>query len=430
VGKDTLLARIVQLVSQAQRTRAPIQRLADVVAGYFVPAVLLAAAITFALWSLYGPEPRIAYGLANAIAVLIIACPCALGLATPMAIMVGTGRGAGAGILVRDAQALERLEKVDVLLVDKTGTLTEGKPRIAQLMVCEGFGEDGVLRMAASVERASEHPLARAVLAGAAERKLPLDSASAFETVPGKGLRGKVDGYEVTIGNAAMMQAAGIALDAHGAQAETLRAEGQTVLFVAWQDRLAGLIGVADPVKASAAGAIAALQRAGIEVVMLTGDHETTAAAVAQRLGIAYRAQVLPEGKAAVVKEFQTRGKVVAMAGDGVNDAPALAAADVGIAMGTGADVAMEASGVTLVKGDLMGIVRARTLSRLTMRNIRENLFFAFFYNAIGVPVAAGILYPAFGVLLSPMIGAAAMSLSSVSVIGNALRLRTARLPD
>ena len=428
VGKDTLLARIVQMVSQAQRTRAPIQRLADVVAGYFVPVVLLIAVITFAVWSLYGPQPRIAYGLVNAIAVLIIACPCALGLATPMAIMVGTGRGAAAGILVRDAEALERLEKVNVLLVDKTGTLTEGKPKIAQIVASEGFGEDDVLTMAASLERGSEHLLAQAILAGSAERHLQNGAVVAFEAIPGKGLQGLVDGVHIVVGNLAMMQVAGVSMASLQDEAERLRLDGQTVMFVAREGELAGLIGVADAIKASAAQAIAALKRDRIEVVMLTGDNATTAAAVAKRLGIAYRADVLPSDKAAVVKEFQARRKVVAMAGDGVNDAPALAAADVGIAMGTGTDVAMETAGVTLVKGDLMGIVRARTLSRLTMRNIRQNLFFAFFYNVVGVPVAAGVLYPAFGLLLNPMIGAAAMSFSSVSVIGNALRLRRARL--
>ena len=428
VGKDTLLARIVQMVSHAQRTRAPIQRLADVVAGYFVPAVLLIAVITFGVWSLYGPEPRIAYGLVNAIAVLIIACPCALGLATPMAIIVGTGRGASAGVLVRNAEALERLEKVNVLLVDKTGTLTEGKPSIAELIACEGLNEDEMLRIAASLERGSEHPLAQAVVAAATERKVFMSAVSAFEAIPGKGLQGLVDDAHIVVGNAAMMQATGMSVSLLQDEAERLRSEGQTVLFVAHEGKLAGLIGVADAMKATAADAITALQEAGIEIVMLTGDNATTAAGIAKRLGIAYRAEVLPEGKAAVVNEFQARGKVVAMAGDGVNDAPALAAADVGIAMGTGTDVAMETGGMTLVKGDLMGIVRARRLSQLTMRNIRQNLFFAFFYNALGVPIAAGILYPALGILLSPMLAAAAMSLSSVSVIGNALRLRKASL--
>ena len=428
VGSDTLLARIVAMVSQAQRTRAPIQRLADVVAGYFVPAVLLVAVITFIVWSLYGPAPRIAYGLVNAISVLIIACPCALGLATPMAIMVGTGRGASEGILIRNAAALERFEKVDTLLVDKTGTLTEGKPKLTGVVALEGFDEATVLRIAASLEIASEHPLAAAILAGAEERKVELGAVAEFQSIAGKGISGALEGAKVAIGSEAMMSEVGVLAGPLAQQAESMRAAGQTVMFAARDGRLAGLVSVTDPIKATTAQAIQELKNAGLRVVMVTGDNETTAAEVARTLGIDYRAGVLPAGKAEVVKEFQSKGAVVAMAGDGVNDAPAMAQADVGIAMGTGTDVAMETGGITLVRGDLLGIAKARHLSRRTMSNIRQNLFFAFFYNAIGLPIAAGVLYPVLGLLLSPMIGAAAMSLSSVSVIANALRLRNIKL--
>ena len=428
VGAETLLAQIVKMVSAAQRTRAPIQRLADSVAAYFVPAVLLAAVVTFIVWAMIGPQPRLGHALVNAVAVLIIACPCALGLATPMAIMVGTGRGAGEGILIRNAEALEVMSKVDTLVIDKTGTLTEGKPKVTAVVAAEGFDEGEVLRIAASLERGSEHPLAGAILAGAKERGLALAQATEFESTTGTGVRGRVEGRLVGVGNAALMQELTAGLGGLLTSAEKLRSEGQTVMLVAIDGRVAGLIGVADPVKASTAAAIAELKAAGLKIVMVTGDNKTTAAAVASKLGIEFEADVLPQGKAEVVKQLQASGRVVAMAGDGVNDAPALAQAHVGIAMGTGTDVAMEAGGITLVKGDLRGILKARRLSQETMRNIRQNLFFAFFYNAVGVPVAAGVLYPAFGLLLNPMIGAAAMSLSSVSVIGNALRLRKAKM--
>ncbi len=424
VGADTLLAQIVKLVSEAQRTRAPIQRLADKVAGYFVPAVLAAAVITFAAWAIYGPQPHYAHALVSSVAVLIIACPCALGLATPMAIMVGTGRGAQEGILIRHAEALETMEKVDTLVVDKTGTLTEGKPKVTAVVAAGGFAEEEVLRLAASLEKASEHPLAAAVLASARERKLELAAVDRFSSTTGKGIRGQLQGKTVVVGNAIAMKEAGAAIEELISRAEALQGKGQTVIFIAVDGRLAGLIAVADPIKASTPEAIRQLQQRGLRVVMATGDNRTTAAAVARELGIEFEADVLPDAKAEVVKRLQRGGAVVAMAGDGVNDAPALAQANVGIAMGTGTDVAMEAGGITLVRGDLRGIVQAHELSRATMRNIRQNLFFAFFYNAVGVPVAAGVLYPVLGMVLSPMIAAAAMSFSSVSVIANSLRLR------
>jgi len=428
VGADTLLAQIVRMVSEAQRSRAPIQRLADRVAGWFVPAVLAASAITFVVWALWGPEPRYAHALVNAVAVLIIACPCALGLATPMAIMVGTGRGAGEGILIRDAEALETFEKVDTLVVDKTGTLTEGRPRVTAVVAAEGFDEAQVLQMAAGLENASEHPLAGAILAAAKERPVELLGVAEFQSVTGKGVTGRLAARRVAVGNAALMAEVGASLEGVRAKAEARQANGDTVVFVAVDGRGAGLIAVADPMKSTTAEAIAQLKAEGLRVLMVTGDHATTARAVAEKLGIDFEADVLPEKKAEVVRGLQAKGAVVAMAGDGVNDAPALAQANVGIAMGTGTDVAMQTGGITLVKGDLRGVVRARRLSQRTMRNIRQNLFFAFFYNALGVPLAAGVLYPFFGLLLSPMIAAAAMSFSSVSVIGNALRLRTAKL--
>jgi Cu+-exporting ATPase len=427
VGAETLLARIVKMVSEAQRSRAPIQRLADTVASYFVPAVMAAAVITFLVWFFYGPEPRAAHGLVNAVAVLIIACPCALGLATPMAIMVGTGRGAREGILIRDAEALETFEKVDTLLVDKTGTLTLGKPRVTSLVCVEGVVEKDLLQAAVSLEQASEHPLATAILAAGKEQGIAGLAVVDFQSVTGKGATATINGVTAAIGNALLMRDLGQSPDSLVSQAEALQNEGQTVVYVVAQGKLAGFIAVADPVKESAADAIAQLKRQGIRVVMLTGDNKRTAAAVAGRLGIDFQADVLPAQKAEAVKKLQASGAVVAMAGDGVNDAPALAQAQVGIAMGTGTDVAMQTSGITLVSGDLLGIVKARRLSQLTMRNIRQNLFFAFIYNALGVPLAAGVLYPVFGLLLSPMIAAAAMSFSSVSVIANALRLRSAK---
>ncbi|MCB9705447.1 MAG: heavy metal translocating P-type ATPase [Myxococcales bacterium] len=427
VGADTLLARIVTMVAEAQRSRAPIQRLADVVASYFVPAVILSALVTFAVWALFGPAPAMAHALLNAVAVLIIACPCALGLATPMSIMVATGRGAALGVLFRDAEAIEVLRKVDTLVVDKTGTLTEGKPALASVEALGELDEGGLLRLAGALERGSEHPLAAAIVRGAEARGIALPAVEGFASVTGKGVRGRIDGREVALGNPAHLEALGIDPGPLRARAEALRGEGQTVIFVAVDGALAGIVGVADPIKASTPEALAQLHAEGLRVVMLTGDSETTAKAVAGRLGIdEVIAGVLPDQKAAKVRALQEAGHVVAMAGDGINDAPALAQAAVGIAMGTGADVAMESAGVTLVKGDLRGIVRARRLSRQTMANIRQNLFFAFFYNSIGVPVAAGVLYPIFGLLLSPMIAAAAMSFSSVSVITNALRLRRA----
>jgi Cu+-exporting ATPase len=428
VGADTLLAQIVAMVTEAQRTRAPIQRLADVVASYFVPAVLLSALLTFAVWAIYGPQPHYAHALVNAVAVLIIACPCALGLATPMAIMVGTGRGAGEGILIRNAEALETLEKVNTLVVDKTGTLTEGKPKLTELIAAEGIHEDALLQAAASLEKASEHPLAAAILAAAKDRKLELSPIEGFESVTGKGVKGKLNGRQVAVGNAALMTDLGASPEAMRPKAESLQAEGQTVMYIALDGKFAGLIAVADPIKSTTREAIEQLKQEGIKVVMVTGDNRTTAEAMARKLGIEFEADVLPARKAEVVKKLQDAGAIVAMAGDGVNDAPALAQAQVGIAMGTGTDVAIRTGGITLVKGDLRGIVKARRLSQLTMNNIRQNLFFAFFYNALGVPLAAGVLYPGFGLLLNPMIAAAAMSFSSVSVISNALRLRSAKL--
>jgi Cu+-exporting ATPase len=429
VGSQTLLAQIVRLVSEAQRSRAPVQRLADRVSGWFVPLVVTIAVATFAGWALLGPEPRLAYALVNAVAVLIIACPCALGLATPMSIMVAVGRGAGTGVLVRDAQALERLAQVDALVVDKTGTLTLGKPRLVTAVPAGDLSDAELVRLAASVERGSEHPIAGAIVAGAVERGLALAQVAEFRSVTGKGVVGRVDGRVVAIGNRAQLEALGVASEGVAADAERLRRDGQTVVLVAVDGRVAGLLGVADPVKESTQEALAALRADGIRVIMATGDNRLTAEAVAKRLGIdEVVAEVLPEGKTDLVRRLRTDGRVVAVAGDGVNDAPALALADVGIAMGTGTDVAMESAGVTLVHGDLRGIVRARRLSAATMRNIRQNLVFAFGYNALGVPVAAGVLYPWTGLLLDPMIASAAMSLSSVSVIANALRLNRVAL--
>jgi len=427
VGAETLLARIVQMVAAAQRSRAPIQKLADVIAGYFVPIVIAVAAITFVVWATMGPEPRMAHGLINAVAVLIIACPCALGLATPMSIMVAMGKGASAGVLFRNAEAIELMRKVDTLVVDKTGTLTEGKPKLVSIITTGDWTDQQVLRLAASLERGSEHPLASAIVSGAEERGLELTKVESFASKTGKGVSGTIDGKSVVLGNQAMLDELQIDAGSLTAKAETLRAEGQTVMFVAIEGQMAGLLGVADPIKPSTAEAIHALHAEGLTIVMLTGDSRTTAEAVAERLGIdQVVAELLPEQKADAIQRLQAKGHVVAMAGDGVNDAPALAQAEVGIAMGTGTDVAIESAGVTLVKGDLRGIVRARRLSRATMRNVRQNLFFAFVYNVVGVPVAAGVLYPFFGILLSPMIAAAAMSFSSVSVISNALRLRRA----
>jgi Cu+-exporting ATPase len=425
VGAETLLSRIVAMVAEAQRTRAPVQKLADVVAGYFVPAVLAVAVVTFAVWSLVGPSPRMAHGIVNAVAVLIIACPCALGLATPMSIVVAMGRGAGLGVLFKDAEAIELLGSVDTVVVDKTGTLTEGKPQLVSLVAAAGHDENRILGLAASLERASEHPLAAAILQGARDRGVVLGDATEFESRTGKGVVGLVYGERVALGNAGLMQDLGVDVGALASRADELRGGGQTVTMVAVDGRIGGLLGVADPIKPSAEEAIRALHAEGVRVVMLTGDNRTTAHTVASRLSVdEVVAEVLPDQKADAVKRLQSEGRAVAMAGDGINDAPALAAARVGIAMGTGTDVAMESAGVTLVKGDLRGIVRARQLSRATMRNIRQNLAFAFIYNAAGVPIAAGVLYPLFGVLLSPMIAAAAMSFSSVSVIANALRLR------
>ena len=429
VGRDTMLARIVQMVAAAQRSRAPIQRLADQVAGWFVPAVIVVALAAFAAWAVYGPEPRLAFGLVAAVTVLIIACPCALGMATPMSIMVGVGVGARAGVLIRNAEALERMERVDTLVVDKTGTLTQGRPRVVAVVPVPGMSETELLRLAASVERASEHPLARAIVDAAAERQIALDDVGDFDSPTGKGAVGTVAGRKIVLGNARFLGETGIAVAALAAEAERLRHDGATAIYLAVVGKACGVIAVADPVKATTAPALVALTAARIRVVMLTGDNATTAQAVARRLGIAeVAAEVLPEQKRAVVERLRREGRVVAMAGDGVNDAPALAAADVGIAMGTGTDVAIESAGVTLVKGDLTGIVRARLLSAATMRNIRQNLVFAFIYNAAGIPIAAGALYPAFGILPSPVIAAAAMALSSASVVGNALRLRRVRL--
>jgi Cu+-exporting ATPase len=424
VGSDTLLAQIVRMVAEAQRSRAPIQKLADIVAGYFVPAVVLVAIITFIVWALFGPEPPMAYALLNAVAVLIIACPCALGLATPMSIMVGTGRGATAGVLIKNAEALEVLEKVDTLVVDKTGTLTEGKPRLAALVPVTGQSEIEILRLAASVERGSEHPLAAAIVGGAEKKGLKLADAREFRSITGKGVVGAVDGKQIALGNRRLLEDLGIEAGELSDRSEELRRDGQTVMYLVIDGTVAGLLSVADPVKVSTPEAIRLLHDDGVRIVMLTGDNRTTAEAVAQKLGIdEIQAEVLPEQKGEIVKRLQAERRIVAMAGDGVNDAPALAQAHVGIAMGTGTDVAMESAGVTLVKGDLRGIAKARHLSRGTMRNIRQNLFFAFIYNVLGIPIAAGVLYPFFGVLLSPVIASVAMTFSSVSVISNALRL-------
>jgi heavy metal translocating P-type ATPase len=425
VGESTLLAQIVRMVSEAQRSRAPIQRLADKVAGWFVPIVIAVAVLTFAVWGLIGPSPRFAHALVNAVAVLIIACPCALGLATPMSIMVGTGRGATAGVLIRNAEALEAMEKVDTLLVDKTGTLTEGKPRLVTVQSFAGFGESEVLRLAASLERDSEHPLARAIVEGTRERGISVAPVSEFSSTTGGGVSGHVEDRQVWVGNPRFLERVHVPIEGAKERAEKLRAEGQTTLFVAVNGQLAGLLGVADPIKPSSVEAIRLLRDDGMRVVVVTGDSRTTAQTAGRKLGIEeVHAEVLPSQKRDIVLRLKGEGRIVAMAGDGINDAPALAAAHVGIAMGSGADVAMESAGITLVKGDLLGIARARLLSRATMRNIRQNLFWAFAYNLLGVPLAAGVLYPAFGLLLSPMIASAAMSFSSVSVIANALRLR------
>ncbi len=429
VGRDTLLSQIVQMVAQAQRSRAPIQRLADQVSGWFVPLVIAVAAIAFVAWAMFGPEPRLAYGLVAAVSVLIIACPCALGLATPMSIMVGVGRGAQAGVLIRNAEALERMEKVDTLVIDKTGTLTEGKPKLVRIVAVEGFVEDDILKFAASVERSSEHPLAAAIVRAAIERRIELAPVRGFDSPTGKGVFGMVEGKRVVLGNTKFLQELSIDAASLAAQADALRQDGATAIFIAIDGKVTGILAIADPVKTTTPAALAALKADGIRVVMLTGDNRTTAQAVARRLGIDdVEAEVLPDQKSAVVEKLRAEGRVVAMAGDGVNDAPALAAADVGIAMGTGTDVAMESAGITLLKGDLMGIVKARKLSHAVMRNIRQNLFFAFIYNAAGVPIAAGALYPVFGILLSPIIAAAAMAMSSVSVVGNSLRLRRTAL--
>jgi Cu+-exporting ATPase len=429
VGRDTMLSQIVQMVATAQRSRAPIQRLADQVSAWFVPAVIAVAIIAFAAWAMFGPEPRLAYGLVAAVTVLIIACPCALGLATPMSIMVGVGRGAQAGVLIKNAEALELMERVNTLVVDKTGTLTEGKPKVVAVVPAEGIAESELLRLAASVERASEHPLAHAIVEAAAERKIPLVDVADFDSPTGKGALGTIEGRRVALGNARFLAGLNISSAALDADAERLRQDGATAIYIAADGKVAGVIAIADPIKATTPEALKALSAEGVRVVMLTGDNRTTAQAVARRLGIAdVEAEVLPDQKSAVVEKFRREGRVVAMAGDGVNDAPALAAADVGIAMGTGTDVAIESAGVTLLKGDLTGIVRARRLSAATMGNIRQNLFLAFIYNAAGVPIAAGVLYPWFGILLSPIIAAAAMALSSVSVISNALRLKHVRL--
>jgi Cu+-exporting ATPase len=428
VGADTLLSQIVKMVSEAQRSRAPIQRLADRVSSYFVPAVIVASIVTFIVWYFVGPQPRFAHALVNAVAVLIVACPCALGLATPMAIMVGTGRGARAGILIRNAEALEIFGKVDTLIIDKTGTLTEGKPTLSSVIPQPGIDESGLLQLVASLERSSEHPLAAAIVKGAEAKKLALVDVVGFSSTTGKGVEGTVSGKQVAVGNAELFRDLSVDPAALLERAEGLRKEGQTVMLVAVDGKAAGLVGASDPIKESTPDAIRELRAAGLKIIMVTGDNKTTAKAVADKLGIEFYADVLPQMKAEVVKERQQKGSVVAMAGDGVNDAPALAQADIGIAMGTGTDVAMEAGGITLLKGDLRGILRARHLSKSTMLNIRENLFFAFVYNAVGVPLAAGVLFPAFGLLLTPMIAAAAMSFSSVSVIANALRLRTTKL--
>jgi Cu+-exporting ATPase len=429
VGRDTLLAQIVQMVGTAQRSRAPVQQLADQVSAWFVPAVMLVAVLAAGGWWLWGPAPAFTHALIAAVSVLIIACPCALGLATPMSVMVGVGRGAHAGVLVKNAEALQRLEKVNTLVVDKTGTLTEGKPRVTEVVAQSGPDTDDLLRLAASLEQGSEHPLAAAIVAAAREKNLVLSKAQDFDAPSGKGVTGRVDGQRISIGNARLFTEQGVDTAALDERAQALRGEGATVVYVAGDDRLLGIIAIADPIKQTAGQALAQLRRDGLDIVMLTGDNETTARAVASKLGIhTVHAGVLPQDKQRIVEELRAGGAVVAMAGDGVNDAPALASADVGIAMGSGTDVAMESAGITLVKGDLNGIVRARRLSRAVMRNIRQNLFLSFVYNSAGVPVAAGVLYPFFGILISPALAAAAMSLSSVSVIGNALRLRRERL--
>ncbi len=430
VGSETMLAQIVQMVSQAQRTRAPIQRLADKVAGWFVPAVIAIAAVTFIVWAIFGPEPRFAHAIVNAVAVLIIACPCALGLATPMAIMVGTGRGARAGVLIKNAEALETLEKVDTIVFDKTGTLTEGKPKVVSISTVgnpPAVSKQDLLRLAASLERASEHPLGAAIVSKAMQENLSLSEPGDFQSVPGQGVRGTVEGKSLAVGNMALMSAVG----AFGSNAAVFvgRAAASTTAYIAVDGKYAGNIAVADPAKQSSTTALRELKAQGIRLVMLTGDNQATAQEIAQTLGITdFKAEVLPAQKAEIVKSLQSEGHIVAMAGDGINDAPALAQAQVGIAMGTGTDIAMESGGITLLKGDLEGILRARNLSQATMRNIRQNLFFAFLYNSIGVPIAAGVLYPLFGVLLSPILAAAAMSFSSVSVITNSLRLRKLKL--
>ena len=429
VGSDTLLAQIVQMVAEAQRSRAPIQKLADVVAGYFVPTVVLVAILTFVIWGVFGPEPRMAFAIINAVAVLIIACPCALGLATPMSIMVATGRGAAAGVLFKNAETIELMRQVEILVVDKTGTLTEGRPQLVSVSGTGVVDENTLLRIAASLERGSEHPLAEAIVCGAEERGIDFSAAEDFQSITGKGVMGNVDGLDVAIGNHALLEELGVAFGELETTAEDRRTDGETVMYLAVNGEAAGIVGVADPIRETTTEAIHALHGEGLKIIMLTGDSRTTAEAVARKLKLDdVIAEVLPEKKAHVVKDLQADGRIVAMAGDGINDAPALAQASVGIAMGTGTDVAMESAGVTLVKGDLRGIVRARKLSRATMSNIRQNLFFAFAYNTLGVPVAAGILYPITGMLLSPMIAAAAMSFSSVSVIGNALRLRQSRI--
>jgi Cu+-exporting ATPase len=430
VGAETLLARIVKMVSEAQRSRAPIQKLADTVSGYFVPAVITISVVTFGVWTVFGPAPTLAHALVNAVAVLIIACPCALGLATPISIMVATGKGATVGVLFKNAEAIEVLRKVDTVVVDKTGTLTEGKPRLTSVVAASGVSEPELLRLAASLERGSEHPLAAAIVKGAGERGIAPESALDFKSITGKGVAGVVGGKAVALGNRALMRDLNVTIEPElEARAQALRADGETVVFVAATGRSAGLVGVSDPIKATTPEAVRQLHAEGLKIVMMTGDSRVTAESVGSKLGLdEVIAEVLPDGKVKEVKRLQALGRFVAMAGDGINDAPALAQAQVGIAMGTGTDVAMESAGVTLVKGDLRGIVRARALSRATMANIKQNLFFAFVYNALGVPIAAGALYPHFGLLLSPMIAAAAMSFSSVSVIGNALRLRRARI--
>jgi Cu+-exporting ATPase len=429
IGADTMLARIVQMVAEAQRSRAPIQRLADIVSAWFVPAVILAAAVAFVAWMIWGPPPAFAYALVAAVSVVIIACPCALGLATPMSIMVGVGKGATAGVLIKNAEALERFEKIDTLVVDKTGTLTEGKPRVVAVQPAAGFDDGTVLSLSASLEQSSEHPLAAAIVASAKRRGLELKGVADFVSITGKGVTGTISGRKVAVGNAKLLHDLGVATDALERQADEARRDGATAMFVAIDGQPAGIVAVADPIKATTPAALANLRADGIRIVMLTGDNRTTAQAVASKLGITdIEAEVLPEQKNAIVRRLRREGHAVAMAGDGVNDAPALAEADVGVAMGTGTDVAMQSAGVTLVKGDLAGIARARALSRATMRNIRQNLVLAFVYNVLGIPLAAGVLYPAFGLLLSPIVAAAAMSFSSVSVIANSLRLRFARL--